>query len=409
MKNLISVSGKKGSGKNLVATIITDLTYDQAPWEVKSFADKLKYITCSLIGCTREQLEDREFKEKELGEEWWYVKLDNKLISVQEYIDYIKGTTYSFNEKDIIKLTPRKLLQLLGTECGRNIIHPNLWVLTLMQDYKGDTEIWKPIEDYEDSYKISSFGRVKSLDRKIVYGEDNGQYHTKKSQILKPTLSGGYETVSLSGKTFTVHSLVAKHFVEAYQEGFVVNHIDYNKTNNFYKNLEWITQEDNIKHNKTTLRGNFGERQKDAKLTDEKVVAIKKLLKDGTFSQKQISDLFEVSPTTISNIKKGKKWNHVGKDIPVISPIIPQEYPKWIISDTRFPNEIESIKKHDGLTIRINRDSVLRTGKVFDTDNHESETALDDYQGFDYVIDNNGTIEELKEVVKDILIKEHLI
>ena len=101
MKNLISVSGKKGSGKNLVAAIITDLTYDQAHWEVKSFADKLKYITCSLIGCTREQLEDREFKEKELEEEWWYVKLDNKVISIQEYIDYIKGTTYSFNEKDI--------------------------------------------------------------------------------------------------------------------------------------------------------------------------------------------------------------------------------------------------------------------------------------------------------------------
>ena len=73
------------------------------------------------------------------------------------------------------------------------------------------------------------------------------------------------------------------------------------------------------------------------------------------------------------------------------------------------PNEIESIKKHNGLTIRINRDSFLRTGKVFDTDNHESETALDDYQGFDYVINNNGTIKALKEVVKDILIKEHII
>ena len=82
---------------------------------------------------------------------------------------------------------------------------------------------------------------------------------------------------------------------------------------------------------------------------------------------------------------------------------------KWIISDTRFPNEIESVKKHNGLTIRINRDSFLRTGKVFDTDNHESETALDDYQGFDYVINNNGTIKALKEVVKDILIKEHII
>ena len=39
---------------------------------------------------------------------------------------------------------------------------------------------------------------------------------------------------------------------------------------------------------------------------------------------------------------------------------------------------------------------------------HPSETALDDYQ-FDYVIDNNGTIEELIEKVKVILIKEKLI
>ena len=30
--------------------------------EIKKFADKLKDIVCLLIGCTREQLEDQEFK-----------------------------------------------------------------------------------------------------------------------------------------------------------------------------------------------------------------------------------------------------------------------------------------------------------------------------------------------------------
>ena len=311
----------------------------------------------------------------------------------------------------------------------------------LLQDYKGDIEIWKPIENYEDSYEISSFGRVRSLDRKIVYGKDNGQYHTRKGQILKPTLSGGYETVSLSGKTFTVHSLVAKHFVKGYQEGFVVNHIDYNKTNNFYKNLEWITQEDNIKHNKTTLRGNFGESQKDAKLDSDKVLAIKKLIKDNTLSQNKIAKLFDVSPTTISDIKKGKKWNHVGKDVVKIKPILPIPVPNWIITDVRFPNEAKAIKDKGGILIRVNRDNWKpKAGEIIDmkifsnyssvtythtdeegnhygvgTDGfkykskiirkykeHESETALDDYQDWDYIIENDGTVEDLIEKVKEI-------
>jgi hypothetical protein len=33
-------------------------------------------------------------------------------------------------------LTPRRMLQLLGTDCGRNIIHPNIWVNATMVDYK---------------------------------------------------------------------------------------------------------------------------------------------------------------------------------------------------------------------------------------------------------------------------------
>ena len=101
-------------------------------YQIKKYADKLKDIVCLLIGCTREQLEDREFKEKELGEEWWYYKGEqtNRLFPY--------NTPYEANKKlPLIKLTPRLLLQLLGTECGREIIHPNIWVNALFSKYEG--------------------------------------------------------------------------------------------------------------------------------------------------------------------------------------------------------------------------------------------------------------------------------
>lgn len=59
---------------------------------------------------------------------------------------------------------------------------------------------------------------------------------------------------------------------------------------------------------------------------------------------------------------------------------------KWIITDTRFPNEAQAIKQRGGVVIRVNRG--------IDNGSHPSETALDNYI-FDYHIDNNGTLESL--------------
>ena len=83
---IIGISGKKQSGKDTVGRIIQIITdsphfNDEAvvefinkpainpKFEVKKFADKLKDIHCLLFGCTREQLEDEDFKNTELGEE----------------------------------------------------------------------------------------------------------------------------------------------------------------------------------------------------------------------------------------------------------------------------------------------------------------------------------------------------
>lgn len=63
----------------------------------------------------------------------------------------------------------------------------------------------------------------------------------------------------------------------------------------------------------------------------------------------------------------------------------------FAITDLRFRNELDAIKKHGGLTIRLNRNEA---NKIVSNSQHESETALDNAQ-FDITIDNNGTFEEL--------------
>ena len=68
-------------------------------------------------------------------------------------------------------------------------------------------------------------------------------------------------------------------------------------------------------------------------------------------------------------------------------------FPNWIITDMRFPNEMEAIKKRGGITIRVNRYPLWVDQDAFDAwrnAKHESETALDNAE-FDYIINNEGT------------------
>jgi hypothetical protein len=75
--------------------------------------------------------------------------------------------------------------------------------------------------------------------------------------------------------------------------------------------------------------------------------------------------------------------------------------PNWIITDMRFPNEMEAVVEKGGLTIRV-----VRPGTS--TGTHPSEIALDGHT-MHYEIINDGTIEDLVEKVKEILTKENII
>jgi len=88
-------------------------------------------------------------------------------------------------------------------------------------------------------------------------------------------------------------------------------------------------------------------------------------------------------------------------------------YPNWIITDMRFPNEMEAVVAKGGITIRVVRSfnhkmGSKETGTLDLTPLHPSETALDRFI-MHYEIINDGTLEDLVDKVRDILVKEELI
>lgn len=117
-------------------------------------------------------------------------------------------------------------------------------------------EYWKPIPGYLDLYEISSFGRVRSLERFI---NDRGCVYLRKSKLLKLSKNkDGYLAVTLykSGqrKTFKVHRLVAMAFIPNPDNLPMINHKDCNPANNTVENLEWCTQKYNVSYGTANQR-----------------------------------------------------------------------------------------------------------------------------------------------------------
>ena len=110
-------------------------------------------------------------------------------------------------------------------------------------------EIWRPIEGYEGLYEISSYGRVKSLEK---YRFNNGGIQLLKEKIMKPLDYNGYKNVNLwkngSKKKEYVHRLVAKSFIPNPDNLREVNHKDENPSNNMVENLEWCDHRYNMNY-----------------------------------------------------------------------------------------------------------------------------------------------------------------
>lgn len=93
-----------------------------------------------------------------------------------------------------------------------------------------------------------------------------------------------------------------------------INHINGVKTDNAPENLEWVTNEDNVRHAwDTGLVDLRGEKQPGSKLTQKQVMVIRKLLRDGV-SANSLSIVAGVSASLIDLIRDGKRWAHLPEE-----------------------------------------------------------------------------------------------
>lgn len=163
-------------------------------------------------------------------------------------------------------------------------------------------EIWKDVVGYEGLYQVSSYGRIKSLDRTVTNGNVS---YCKKGRLLSFSNNGtGYLFVNLSKngnkKREYVHRIVAKMFIENPNNLSQINHIDENKSNNAVWNLEWCN---------SLYNNRYGSRLE--RLSKKRGKAISQYNLDGTY----IRDFDSINKAalsvnrTTSNIRECLKGN----------------------------------------------------------------------------------------------------
>lgn len=116
-----------------------------------------------------------------------------------------------------------------------------------------DKEIFVDIKGYEGLYQISNKGNVRSLLFR------NKQCALPRIRAIKPfTNDRGYQSVALykagTQKRACVHRLVAEAFIPNDERKSVVNHLDYDPSNNKVENLEWCTQRENVLYSAARMR-----------------------------------------------------------------------------------------------------------------------------------------------------------
>lgn len=158
--------------------------------------------------------------------------------------------------------------------------------------------VWITIDE-EINYEVSDEGQVRNKETKHVKSLRFDRY--------------GYLRVTLypSGKTYTVHRLVAKAFLPNPENHSQINHKDLNKTNNNSSNLEWCSVEYNNRHRSANLESKAkGENNPQSILSEEQVLYIRSEVESGK-SQKDVAREHKIARQTVNKIVNRKSWKHI--------------------------------------------------------------------------------------------------
>lgn len=159
-------------------------------------------------------------------------------------------------------------------------------------------------------YKVYKNGRVFALP--FFYTDTMGRTRDfpEKECVPSKTKSGYFE-LNIGGRNserWLLHRLIAEVWLDNPNNFRTVDHKDGNKANNCVENLEWVTLEENIKREWNNFEG-FDLQKKyknwkiSSKINPADRLKIKDLYSKG-YSQKQLSEIFEISQSQISVICK---------------------------------------------------------------------------------------------------------
>ena len=165
---IIGISGFKQSGKDTVARMLqylslsdysyvrtNQLTFDksldyldtESKWEIVRFADKVKDLVCTLIDCGRGDLERENFK----------------------------------NTPALYQYTPRQLLQLIGTDFGRNIIAKNIWIDLTLKSYNSNKH-WI-IPDVRFKNELEVIKNLGGINIRVIRDIDSNDRHESERDL----------------------------------------------------------------------------------------------------------------------------------------------------------------------------------------------------------------------------------
>lgn len=172
---------------------------------------------------------------------------------------------------------------------------------------------------------------------KIISGyfsiDEYGNVFNNKTKKFVGSSSTGYKRITCNnefGKPITanVNRLVYLFYVGDIPANFVVNHSDGDKLNNFYQNLEAMSESDNHKHayrtglkhvsdEKREMSSTLarGEKNVNAKLTSEEVLLIRRQVKTKQSCLSLISEQYGITERTARQILTGKTYSSVPEHV----------------------------------------------------------------------------------------------
>ena len=128
--------------------------------------------------------------------------------------------------------------------------------------------------------------------------------------------SDGYMVVTIGKNNrglVKVHTIIAKLFVDGYKDGYEVNHKDFNRKNNSYDNLEWVSHQENVRLSVDAghwIGKHVGEKNGRAKITEEEVRLIRKEYENNK-NISEISRMFGIGWSQTKRIIDNESWKSV--------------------------------------------------------------------------------------------------